>query len=120
MYVCVLCVCGGVCVMCMCVCCVCVCGVWCVVCVQEYSAVFAGAGTNPGEKTLEDKFFEKEARTIPLIFSKLMPDLYTDGQTNTHTHYFLYHLRTVLCMLQPATLYTYIDYNSPLILYRWR
>ena len=47
--------------------------------------MFAGAGTNPGEKTLEDKFFEKEARTIPLIFSKLMPDLYTDGQTNTHT-----------------------------------
>ena len=28
--------------------------------VQEYSAVFAGAGTNPGEQTLEDKFFEKE------------------------------------------------------------
>ena len=22
--------------------------------------MFAGAGTNPGEKTLEDKFFEKE------------------------------------------------------------
>lgn len=29
---------------------------------QEYAAIFAGAGTNPGEKTLEDKFFEKEAR----------------------------------------------------------
>lgn len=29
-------------------------------CYPEYSAVFAGAGTNPGEKTLEDKFFEKE------------------------------------------------------------
>ena len=28
--------------------------------IQEYSAIFAGAGTNPGEKTLEDKFFEKE------------------------------------------------------------
>jgi len=27
---------------------------------QEYAAIFAGAGTNPGEKTLEDKFFEKE------------------------------------------------------------
>ncbi|XP_064398311.1 V-type proton ATPase subunit d 1-like [Halichondria panicea] len=26
----------------------------------EYAAIFAGAGTNPGEKTLEDKFFEKE------------------------------------------------------------
>ena len=30
-------------------------------CLQEYAAIFAGAGTNPGEKTLEDKFFEKEA-----------------------------------------------------------
>ena len=27
---------------------------------QEYAAIFSGAGTNPGEKTLEDKFFEKE------------------------------------------------------------
>ncbi len=27
---------------------------------KEYSAIFAGAGTNPGEKSLEDKFFEKE------------------------------------------------------------
>lgn len=30
---------------------------------QEYAAIFAGAGTNPGEKTLEDKFFEKEVST---------------------------------------------------------
>jgi len=29
-------------------------------CYPEYAAIFAGAGTNPGEKTLEDKFFEKE------------------------------------------------------------
>jgi V-type H+-transporting ATPase subunit d len=27
---------------------------------QEYSALFEGAGNNPGEKTLEDKFFEHE------------------------------------------------------------
>ena len=27
---------------------------------QEYSALFEGAGSNPGEKTLEDKFFEHE------------------------------------------------------------
>ena len=27
---------------------------------QEYAVIFAGAGTNPGEKTLEDRFFEKE------------------------------------------------------------
>lgn len=29
-------------------------------CYPEYAAIFAGAGNNPGEKTLEDKFFEKE------------------------------------------------------------
>lgn len=29
-------------------------------CYPEYATIFAGAGTNPGEKTLEDKFFEKE------------------------------------------------------------
>ena len=29
--------------------------------------MFAGAGTNPGEKTLEDKFFEKEVRA-PTIY----------------------------------------------------
>ncbi|GLH09713.1 V-type proton ATPase subunit [Gryllus bimaculatus] len=28
----------------------------------EYAALFEGAGTNPGEKTLEDKFFEYEVR----------------------------------------------------------
>ena len=29
--------------------------------------MFTGAGTNPGEKTLEDKFFEKEVNTIHSI-----------------------------------------------------
>lgn len=29
---------------------------------QEYKALFEGAGTNSGEKTLEDKFFEHEVR----------------------------------------------------------
>ena len=33
-------------------------------CKQEYAAIFAGAGTNPGEKTLEDKFFEKEVNSF--------------------------------------------------------
>ena len=28
----------------------------------EYKQCFEGAGTNPGEKTLEDKFFEYEVR----------------------------------------------------------
>ena len=28
---------------------------------QDYKMCFDGAGTNPGEKTLEDKFFEYEA-----------------------------------------------------------
>ncbi len=27
---------------------------------QDYKQCFDGAGTNPGEKTLEDKFFEYE------------------------------------------------------------
>ena len=27
---------------------------------SEYKQCFEGAGTNPGEKTLEDKFFEEE------------------------------------------------------------
>ena len=34
---------------------------------QEYAAIFAGAGTNPGEKTLEDKFFEKEVRYSAIL-----------------------------------------------------
>jgi V-type H+-transporting ATPase subunit d len=32
---------------------------------QEYSALFEGAGNNPGEKTLEDKFFEHEVSSLP-------------------------------------------------------
>lgn len=30
----------------------------------EYSALFDGAGNNPGDKTLEDKFFEHEVRSL--------------------------------------------------------
>ena len=26
----------------------------------EYTNIFSGAGNNPGEKSLEDKFFERE------------------------------------------------------------
>lgn len=33
---------------------------------QEYSALFEGAGNNPGDKTLEDKFFEHEVNLISL------------------------------------------------------
>ena len=29
---------------------------------SEYKQCFEGAGTNPGEKTLEDKFFEYEVK----------------------------------------------------------
>ena len=29
---------------------------------QDYKQCFEGAGTNPGEKTLEDKFFEYEVK----------------------------------------------------------
>lgn len=31
---------------------------------QEYKELFEGAGTNPGDKTLEDKFFEYEVRVM--------------------------------------------------------
>ena len=31
---------------------------------NDYKKCFEGAGTNPGEKTLEDKFFEKEVRSF--------------------------------------------------------
>jgi V-type H+-transporting ATPase subunit d len=31
---------------------------------SEYKQCFEGAGTNPGEKTLEDKFFEYEVLPI--------------------------------------------------------
>ena len=31
---------------------------------SEYKQCFEGAGTNPGEKTLEDKFFEEEVSVL--------------------------------------------------------
>lgn len=31
-------------------------------CLQEYKLLFEGAGSNPGDKTLEDRFFEHEVR----------------------------------------------------------
>lgn len=36
---------------------------------QDYKSLFEGAGTNPGEKTLEDKFFEHEVNInfYPLV-----------------------------------------------------
>ncbi|XP_071958700.1 V-type proton ATPase subunit d 1-like [Antedon mediterranea] len=34
----------------------------------EYKALFEGAGTNPGDKTLEDKFFEHEVKLNVLAF----------------------------------------------------
>jgi hypothetical protein len=34
---------------------------------QEYSALFEGAGNNPGEKTLEDKFFEHEVSSLLML-----------------------------------------------------
>lgn len=32
---------------------------------QEYKLLFEGAGSNPGDKTLEDRFFEHEVSTGP-------------------------------------------------------
>lgn len=34
-----------------------------VLCLKEYAALFDGAGNNPGDKTLEDKFFEREVNS---------------------------------------------------------
>lgn len=34
----------------------------------EYSKLFEGAGNNPGDKTLEDKFFEHEVCIYPFFF----------------------------------------------------
>ena len=31
---------------------------------QEYKLLFEGAGSNPGDKTLEDRFFEHEVKHI--------------------------------------------------------
>lgn len=31
---------------------------------KEYKLLFEGAGSNPGDKTLEDRFFEHEVRCI--------------------------------------------------------
>lgn len=36
-------------------------------CLQEYRVLFDGSGNNPGEKTLEDRFFEHE---VSYIFQK--------------------------------------------------
>ena len=52
---------------------------------QEYAAIFAGAGTNPGEKTLEDKFFEKEASSG----NYPPPDLYTIVQVEVNVQSFM-------------------------------
>lgn len=34
----------------------------------EYAALFDGSGNNPGDKTLEDKFFEHEVRLLVYDF----------------------------------------------------
>lgn len=43
--------------------------VWTYILSQEYSALFEGAGNNPGEKTLEDRFFEHEVGLNHLLKS---------------------------------------------------
>ena len=56
--------------------------------------MFAGAGTNPGEKTLEDKFFEKEVSQSIGSHTRLKLKHFTlhnprcfvsGGQTNSFT-----------------------------------
>ena len=38
---------------------------------QEYALLFDGAGSGPGEKTLEDKFFEYEVRSYLILDNRL-------------------------------------------------
>merc|ERR1712241_1249419 len=51
---------------------------------QDYKQCFEGAGTNPGEKTLEDKFFEEEVSHVSLRnqdkLSSNFPTLSTNKQ----------------------------------------
>ena len=35
---------------------------------QDYQSIFAEAGTNPGEKTLEDRFYEREVAELHCAF----------------------------------------------------
>lgn len=66
---------------------------------QEYSALFEGAGNNPGDKTLEDKFFEHEVSTsIPILKSKLSRIVnttlifrYTQVRLNVHAFLQQFH-----------------------------
>ena len=43
---------------------------------SEYKQCFEGAGTNPGEKTLEDKFFEEEVSVVCFAISSTLKQTY--------------------------------------------
>lgn len=53
----------------------------------EYAALFDGSGNNPGDKTLEDKFFEHEVSSFVVSFLNIVwvgtdvPYRYTEYQT---------------------------------------
>lgn len=53
----------------------------CLVFSQDYKSLFEGAGTNPGEKTLEDKFFEHEVYEQSLLNSS---QIYLSTYTYKH------------------------------------
>ena len=57
-------------------------------CVQEYAAIFSGAGNDPGEKSLEDKFFEKEV-SCPLLLT--LPDRHNGGCVEPVEIHAVYH-----------------------------
>ena len=64
---------------------------------QDYQAIFAEAGTNPGEKTLEDRFYEREVIyhmyyvlcicmcSFGYCPALIMSVSHTHTQTHTHT-----------------------------------
>lgn len=72
----------------------------------EYAALFDGSGTNPGDKTLEDKFFEHEVRneTEIYILCLLLPssnkNLHFAGEIECFCIHSTIPFRCVLCILE--------------------
>lgn len=71
----------------------------------EYAALFDGSGNNPGDKTLEDKFFEHEVwkQKAPIQFqiaALLLLILSIPGQIECFCIHSTIPLRCILCILE--------------------
>ena len=93
--------------------------------------MFAGAGTNPGEKTLEDKFFEKEVSAYCALFciacvmrkTRMRAHTQTHAHTHTHTHTCTHthtHTHTHTRTHAHARTHTHTHTHTPSPTYRWR